>query len=285
MEQQDRSAASGTTRFGYNGKLKDNDVKGEGNSYDYGDRFYDPRVGRFLSMDPFSSKFPSWSSFSSFGDNPIKNIEIDGKYFVDANGNKIDVTIIDGKFELGKNSTPDLREITNYINESKSKTAAEEFEKLANNDTKIHFNMIKEPVENKPVKLAGLHRPHDANGKMLDWDSQKGGFNGEPEYIRDMDCNITGYKEATISIFKGNITDKVAVAKSIYFKIDLLVKTDVMVGTFTHEGDHDTNIDAIKAIKDKKPGYDVYKVVEKPALEKQKKVHEEIKENRNEEKK
>jgi len=30
MEQQDRSAASGTTRFGFNGKLKDHDIKGEG---------------------------------------------------------------------------------------------------------------------------------------------------------------------------------------------------------------------------------------------------------------
>ena len=132
MEQQDRTAASGTTRFGYNGKLKDNDVKGEGNSYDYGFRMYDQRVARFLSIDTFSYKFPSWSTFSSFGDNQIKNIDIDGKYFVDANGNKIKVTTKDGKFELGKNSTPDLREMTNNINESKSKTAAEEFEKLAN---------------------------------------------------------------------------------------------------------------------------------------------------------
>lgn len=39
-------------RYGFNGKENDNEVKGEGNLQDYGMRIYDPRLGRFLSVDP-----------------------------------------------------------------------------------------------------------------------------------------------------------------------------------------------------------------------------------------
>ena len=38
-------------RYGFNGQEKDNDMKGEGNSLDFGARVYDPRLGRFLSID------------------------------------------------------------------------------------------------------------------------------------------------------------------------------------------------------------------------------------------
>ena len=36
---------SGTYRFGYNGQENDNEVKGNGNSLDFGDRESDPRLG------------------------------------------------------------------------------------------------------------------------------------------------------------------------------------------------------------------------------------------------
>jgi len=78
MEQSDRSAASGTSRFGYNGKLKDNDVKGEGNSYDYGFRMYDPRVARFLSIDPDRINYPWQSPYLYAGNKPITFIDQEG---------------------------------------------------------------------------------------------------------------------------------------------------------------------------------------------------------------
>jgi RHS repeat-associated protein len=49
-----RKYSAGTGyRYGFNGKENDNDVKGEGNQQDYGFRIYDPRLGRFISVDPF----------------------------------------------------------------------------------------------------------------------------------------------------------------------------------------------------------------------------------------
>jgi len=71
------SAGSGY-RYGFNGKENDNDVKGEGNQQDYGLRIYDPRLGRFLSVDPLTKEYP-WNSTYAFAENDIiRNIDLDG---------------------------------------------------------------------------------------------------------------------------------------------------------------------------------------------------------------
>ena len=44
-------------RYEFNGKENDNEVKEEGNQQDYGMRIYDPRIGKFLSVDPLSPKY------------------------------------------------------------------------------------------------------------------------------------------------------------------------------------------------------------------------------------
>ena len=65
-------------RYGFNGKENDNEVKGEGNQQDYGMRIYDPRLGRFLSVDPLTRKFPYYSTYQFSGNSPIKFIDLDG---------------------------------------------------------------------------------------------------------------------------------------------------------------------------------------------------------------
>ena len=54
-----RNYSSPAYRYGFNGKEKDDEVKGSGNSYDFGGRnIYDSRTGRFNSIDPLYRKFP-----------------------------------------------------------------------------------------------------------------------------------------------------------------------------------------------------------------------------------
>lgn len=65
-------------RFGFNGKENDNEVKGEGGQQDYGMRVYDPRISRFLSVDPLTNKFPYYSPYQFSGNSPIKFIDLDG---------------------------------------------------------------------------------------------------------------------------------------------------------------------------------------------------------------
>ena len=44
---------SGSVEYsrGFNGMIEDAQIKGDGNSYDFGARMLDPRLGNFLSID------------------------------------------------------------------------------------------------------------------------------------------------------------------------------------------------------------------------------------------
>jgi RHS repeat-associated protein len=82
-----RFAASSLYRYGFNGKENDNEVKGEGNEQDYGMRIYDPRLGRFLSVDPLTKDYPSWSPYPFAMNNSISGIDLDGlEYYYSADG-------------------------------------------------------------------------------------------------------------------------------------------------------------------------------------------------------
>ncbi len=72
------TAPSSSYRYGFNGKENDNEVKGEGNQQDYGMRVYDPRLGKFLSVDPLIAKYPWYSPYHFAGNNPIRYIDLDG---------------------------------------------------------------------------------------------------------------------------------------------------------------------------------------------------------------
>jgi len=65
--------------FGFNGMEKDDDVKGAGNSLDFGARVNDVRLGRWMSLDPYSCKYHSLSGYHAQGNNPILYIDRDGE--------------------------------------------------------------------------------------------------------------------------------------------------------------------------------------------------------------
>ena len=67
----DGRTVSGGYRFGFQGSEKDNEFKGDGNSYTTEFRQYDPRIGRWLSVDPLMAKFPWQSPYVAFDNNPI----------------------------------------------------------------------------------------------------------------------------------------------------------------------------------------------------------------------
>jgi RHS repeat-associated protein len=67
--------------FGFNGKEKDDEAKGSNNQIDYGARIYDPRVGRFLSVDPLTDKFHKLSPYQYTSNSPISGTDLDGKEF------------------------------------------------------------------------------------------------------------------------------------------------------------------------------------------------------------
>ncbi len=65
-------------RYSFNGEEGESDLYGEGMAYDLGERFYDTRLGKMLSLDPLMQKYPFWSPYSYAGNNPIKIIDLKG---------------------------------------------------------------------------------------------------------------------------------------------------------------------------------------------------------------
>lgn len=65
-------------QYGFGGKRKDNEMYGEGNAYDFEARIFDPRLVRWLSVDPLFSSYPYQSPYVSMSNNPLNRIDPTG---------------------------------------------------------------------------------------------------------------------------------------------------------------------------------------------------------------
>ncbi|MBF4485035.1 RHS repeat-associated core domain-containing protein [Flavobacterium sp. CSZ] len=90
-------------RYGFNGMEKDNELKGgEGNSYDFGARMLDPRIGRWFARDPKDKKNPFLSPYSYVENNPMFFVDPDGKDAIGTvKGNTITISTV--IYVTGKN--------------------------------------------------------------------------------------------------------------------------------------------------------------------------------------
>jgi RHS repeat-associated protein len=92
----------GGYRYGFNGKENDNEVKGEGEQQDYGERVYDPRLGRFLSIDPLTDNYPELTPYQFASNRPIDGVDLDGLEYSPA---QLEQYLKQAKTELGKAAT------------------------------------------------------------------------------------------------------------------------------------------------------------------------------------
>lgn len=76
-----------TYRYGFSGKEKDNDIAP--GDYDFGDRIYDARISRWLSIDKYTNMYPNQSPYSYALNNPLVFKDKDGNWITDENGNPI----------------------------------------------------------------------------------------------------------------------------------------------------------------------------------------------------
>lgn len=74
-------------RYSFNGKEHDDEIKGNGNSIDFGARIYDPRLGRWLATDTREREYPAFTPYGFALNTPIGAIDPDGEVVVFINGN------------------------------------------------------------------------------------------------------------------------------------------------------------------------------------------------------
>jgi RHS repeat-associated protein len=80
-------------RFGFQNQEKDDEIKGEGNSYDFGARILDPRIGSWFSVDVLAAEYVSISPYNFSLNNPIYFIDADGNVVVDSEGNPVTISV------------------------------------------------------------------------------------------------------------------------------------------------------------------------------------------------
>jgi RHS repeat-associated protein len=88
-------AGIGGYRYGFNGMEEDYEIYGTGNSYTTHFRQYDPRLGRWKSIDPLTTEFPWQSPYVAFDNNPV--------LFSDLTGASADSTITQNSVDTNFN--------------------------------------------------------------------------------------------------------------------------------------------------------------------------------------
>jgi RHS repeat-associated protein len=64
--------------YGFQGQESDDEISGTGNAVSYKYRVHDPRIGRFLSIDPLAPDYP-WNSPYAFSENRVMDaVELEG---------------------------------------------------------------------------------------------------------------------------------------------------------------------------------------------------------------
>jgi hypothetical protein len=200
----DGRTVSGGYRYGFGGMKKDEELKGNGNANDFGERLQDPRLGLFWSLDPMERLFVDVSRYSFAANNPIKFGEYKGMF----------------KFPAGSTFETDYPLLTNYLknniaeilNSPEIMSALSTYGQLSRADVKAALVWGSGPT----INITTLVRVN-------------GGFTG----------NI-GSDELRIN---KNIADNLESALSANKQANLLLLTSTILHEFTHYGDEQDGID------------------------------------------
>ncbi len=121
-------------RYGFNGKENDEET----GTQDYGFRIYNPALGKFLSVDPLTSKYPWYTPYQFAGNKVIEAIDLDGL----EEKTKTEVASTNQKSDKNKN------EADGMVKEDNTKYFP------AQKDTKLNFSK----QDNSKVELSAVSK-------------------------------------------------------------------------------------------------------------------------------
>lgn len=212
--------------YGFNGKEKDDELKGNGNSLDFGERIYDPRLGRWFSVDKLHSLALGWTPYRFAFCNPI--------YWIDKDGN-IEWPL-KGTYSVQKNQSVYLKDQSVYVKKTNSWTkqsgnfeSAEttpeykQWEKNGRNQNAIVItsaqDMLRKSTKNQPMTSPHVGADFRASvgtdvyslgdGKVVEVDKSSGNLtvqygNGDQVTFRHLNGIANGL-EVGSDVFEGQI--------------------------------------------------------------------------------
>ena len=146
-------------RYGFNGMERDDNVKGRGNSYDFGARLYDPRVGRWLSIDPLAMKYPDLSPYNFVANSPILFVDTDGEViiinYLDKNGKEKSFTYKPGiKPSVDNEFVQNVHKAVSYVMQNDGNNT---FQNISNSSEVVKINEIFLHNDNTKGKINDTH--------------------------------------------------------------------------------------------------------------------------------
>jgi RHS repeat-associated protein len=163
-------------RYGFNGKENDPEAVGTGEgTQDYGFRIYNPSLGRFLSVDPITKKYPELTPYQFASNTPIQAVDLDGlEMFYAPDGTYI------GKFGtstqvrvINAGAISTVYASINLVNDSKlSKEDRARMEKWAFDNSKdvgmtndeLNLRATLATLKQAEAGTANMGHPNDYNG-------------------------------------------------------------------------------------------------------------------------
>jgi hypothetical protein len=144
----ERNFNSAGYKYGFGGHEKDDEIKGVGNHLAFGDYGLDTRIGRRWNVDPLAKKFPNYSPYVAFADNPIYYTDPDGREIVDPTGKKVTYSVNkDGSITWSKNATSAIKRIGNAM--ARSEEGLNQLSSMQSAKHKIYLNIDSKSMPDK----------------------------------------------------------------------------------------------------------------------------------------
>ena len=180
-----RSGYSNEYRYGFQGQEKDDEIKGAGNSINYKYRMHDPRLGRFLSIDPLAPDYPHNSPYAFSENRVIDGVELEGLEYATATILVVDGTVtkihVTKDYELKNKNTQGPGMLYKYVYVNSKNNTVTVVDKFVEN----MYGLYQGPDNPKLPKVGGSPNvlydnydldpidESDANAKQHDLDYDK----------------------------------------------------------------------------------------------------------------
>ena len=204
--------------FGFNDKENNGDISND--NYDFGARIYDARLGRWLAVDPYSSKYESISPYNFCNNIPIKFIDPNGKEIINPYKTITQSALAkfrdeDAKYHLAE----EAYESALKAKKTRSMLSREEWAQQKQRLNEKHQNLIniKELRDNAKVYYEENKEKYEIVEKYLD-----DYFYYDPEgyyELRNLSIIVEG-KNKTVNVYI-EIDEKLSLAQEDYMKSNL----------------------------------------------------------------